>query len=175
MAQASNPPLPLPPWNAAAKVVRSFPPHTLARTAPRLPHSESPSAFSCVAKTACIALHKRVDQAHSRAFLQHTQDLEDTQELHAVNEVAVGVAAGSCEIDFRLPLTLQELRSVVGEDACARILSALETYASDAIALRRTTASGRWINFHTDKAARTVQVPDCLNCVSCCVRSTTVM
>jgi hypothetical protein len=170
-------PSPLPPSNAAAKLVRSFPPHTLARTAHRLPHSESPSAFSCVAKTACIALYKRVDQAHSRAFLQHTQDLEDTQELHAVNEheVAVGVAAGSCKIDFRLHLTPQELRSLVGEDACARILSALETYESDAIALRRTTASGRWINFHTDKAARTVQVLDCLNCVSCQVRSTTVM
>ena len=38
------------------------------------------------------------------------------------------------------------------------ILSALETDAPDAIAMHRTTASGRWINFHTDAAARTVQV-----------------
>jgi hypothetical protein len=168
-------PSPLPPPNAVAELVRSFHPHTLARTAPRPPLSESLPAFSCVSETACLALRKRVDEAHSRAFLQHTQDLEDTQVLHAVNEVAVGVAAGSCETDFRLHLTLQELRSLVGEDSCARILSALETDAPDAIALRRTTASGRWINFHTDKAARTVQVTDCHNCVSCCVRSTTVM
>lgn len=168
-------PSPLPPPNAVAQLVRSFHPHTLARTAPRPPLSESLPTFSCVSETACLALRERVDEAHSRAFLQHTQDLEDTQVLHAVNEVAVGVAAGSCETDFRLPLTLQELRSVVGEDACARILSALEIDAPDAIALRRTTASGRWINFHTDKAARTVQVTYCINCVSCCVRITTVM
>jgi hypothetical protein len=105
-----------------------------------------------------MALRARVDQAHSRAFLQHTQDLADLQVQYSGNDVAQGVAAGSCEDDFRLPLALQELRSVVGDDACARILSALETDAPDAIVLRRTVASGRWINFHTDTAARTVQV-----------------
>ncbi len=60
--------------------------------------------------------------------------------------------------DFRLLLTLHELRSIVGDDACERILTALETDAPDAVALRRTTASGRCINFHKDAAARTVQV-----------------
>jgi hypothetical protein len=80
------------------------------------------------------------------------------QALAVHNTVADGVAVGSCEGDFRLLLTLQELRSTIGDDACERILSALETDAPDAIALRRTTASGRWINFHTDAAARTVQV-----------------
>jgi hypothetical protein len=39
----------------------------------------------------------------------------------------------------------------VNDDACASILRALETDEPDAI-------SGRWINFHTDAAARTVQV-----------------
>ena len=52
----------------------------------------------------------------------------------------------------------QLLRSIVGDDAVARILNALETDAADAIALRRTTASGRWINLHTDTAARTLHV-----------------
>jgi hypothetical protein len=54
-------------------------------------------------------------------------------------------------------ITVRQLRSIVGRDACARILSELET-SPDAIALRRTTASGRWINFHTDAAALTLQV-----------------
>ena len=54
----------------------------------------------------------------------------------------------------------------MGDDACARILTALETDAPDAIALRRTSASGRWINFHTDKSARTVQVCACSSRVS---------
>ena len=52
----------------------------------------------------------------------------------------------------------QLLRSTVGDDAVARILNSLETDAADAIALRRTTASGRWINLHTDTAARTLHV-----------------
>ncbi len=37
---------------------------------------------------------------------------------------------------------------MVGDDSYARVLTALETDEPDAIALRRTTASGRWINFH---------------------------
>jgi ubiquitin C len=152
-------PSPLPPPSVVAELVRSLPPRSLASTAARPPLSESLPAFSCVAQTACIALRSRVDRAHSQAFSQQTQDLADNQALPAGNDVAYGVAAGSCEDDFRLPLALQELRSVVGDDACARILSALETDAPDAIVLRRTTASGRWINFHTDTAARTVQVP----------------
>ena len=61
-------------------------------------------------------------------------------------------------ITVNLFITLQELQATVGDDACAHILSALETDAPDAIALRRTSASGRWINFHTDTAERTVQV-----------------
>ena len=77
------------------------------------------------------------------------------------NSVADGVAAGSSEGDFKLLLTLPELRSIVGHEACARVLSALEADAPDAIALRRTTASSRWINFHTDAAARTVQASAC--------------
>ena len=60
---------------------------------------------------------------------------------------------------------------MVGDDACARILAALETDAPDAIALRRTAASGRWINFHTDTgASRTVQVGSAI--VPLIVRST---
>jgi hypothetical protein len=58
---------------------------------------------------------------------------------------------------------MHELQAIVGKPACARILSELESDCPDAIALRRTTASGRWINFHTDTAARTVQV--CNPCV----------
>lgn len=161
-------PSPLPPPSAVAELVRSIRPQTLAPTAARPPLSELLPAFSCVAEAACMALRTRVDQAHSRAFLQHTQDLADLQVQYSGNDVAQGVAAGSCEDDFRLPLALQELRSVVGDDACARILSALETDAPDAIVLRRTVASGRWINFHTDTAARTVQVTPSSSSSSAC-------
>jgi ubiquitin C len=151
-------PAPLPHPDDVAALARLFPPHAFAPTAARPPLSLSLPAFSCVAEAACTALRARVDKAHNRAFHDQTSDHADAQALAAHNAVADGVAAGSCEGDFRLLLTLQELRSIVGDDACERILSALETDAPDAIALRRTTASGRWINFHTDAAARTVQV-----------------
>ena len=77
----------------------------------------------------------------------------------ANNDVAHATASHSCADGFRMLISLRELRAIVGKEACACILSELETDSPDAIALRRTTASGRWINFHTDTAARTVQVP----------------
>ena len=152
-------PLPLPLPNDVAALALSFPPHPLSPTAARLPLSPSPPAFSCVPEAACVALRARVDQAHARTFALQPVHNDTTPCVAQCNEVTDGVAAGSCEGDFRLLLSLQELRSMVGDDACARILAALETDAPDAIALRRTAASGRWINFHTDTgASRTVQV-----------------
>ncbi len=61
---------------------------------------------------------------------------------------------------------MQELEAVVGGSACRRVMSALEADApkrfcsrvGDAIVVRRTVATGSWINFHTDTVARTVQV-----------------
>ena len=149
----------LPHPDDVAALVRAFNTHNSTLSAPRPPLSHSPAAFSCVSQAACIALRKLVDQAHTRTYSQQLRDHVGAQPIAAAcNKVADGVAAGSREADFKLLLTLQELRSVVGQDACARILSALETDAPDAIALRRTTASSCWINFHTDAAARTVQV-----------------
>lgn len=61
-------------------------------------------------------------------------------------------------------LSAEQLLGYVGERAMARILSALGAPVADAIALRRTTATGRWIGFHTDvHTARTVQVSSCVN------------
>lgn len=155
-------PKPLPHPDDVAALVRAFNDHESSTppSASRPPLSDSPAAFSCVSQTACIALRNIIDQAHTRTYSQQLHD--DHAGAHPVvaerNKVADGVAAGSHEADFKLLLTLHELRSIVGDDACERILSALETDTPDAIALRRTTASGRWINFHTDAAARTVQV-----------------
>jgi ubiquitin C len=155
-------PSPPPHPDAVTALARSFPLHPTAPTAVRPPLSQSPPAFSCVTAAACIALRQRVDQAHNRAFSQQAQNHAGSQALAAdYSWVAQGVAEGSCEGDYKLLLTLPELQSIVGDDACARILRALETDEPDAIVLRRTTASGRWINFHTDLAARTVQVGAC--------------
>ena len=151
-------PEPLPRPHAVAALARSFPPHSYSPTAARLPLLQSPSAFSCVTKAACIALRNLVDREHDRTFAQRAALDAETRCLAQRNDVCASVAEGSSEGDFKLLLTLQKLRSIVGDDSCAQIMSALEAEAPDAIALRRTTASGRWINFHTDTAARTVQV-----------------
>ncbi len=157
-------PEPLPHPDDVAALVRAFSPHTTSTPpAPRPPFSHSPAEYSCVSQDACIALRKLVDQAHTRTFSQtHSQQLYDqagSRPMH--NSVADGVAAGSDEGDYKLLITLPELRSIVGDEACSRVLSALEADAPDAIALRRTTARSRWINFHTDAAARTVQASAC--------------
>jgi hypothetical protein len=81
-----------------------------------------------------------------------------TQCMAACNHIALNLVSSNCESDFRLVLTLHELRTHVGDSACRRIFSALETDAPDAIVLRRTAATGSWIGFHTDTFARTVQV-----------------
>jgi hypothetical protein len=87
----------------------------------------------------------------------------------AAAALARGVAQGSTLEDFKLLLTPQQLAAAVGSDACAALCAALARWPPsvgtgaaplpDAIALRRTTATGRWINFHTDAAARTLCVP----------------
>jgi ubiquitin len=151
-------PEPLPSPDAVAALARSFPPHSNSPTFPRLPLFQSPSAFSCVTEAACKALRNLLDREHDRIFTQRAALDAETLCLAQRNDVCASVAEGSSEGDFKLLLTMQKLRSIVGDDSCAQIMSALETEAPDAIALRRTTASGRWINFHTDPAARTVQV-----------------
>ena len=161
-------PEPLPHPHEVKALVELFPPHPSAHSAPRPPLVESPSAFTCVSEAACVALRKLVDQAHNQAYSQQRRALPVPQLLAARNKVAQGVAAGSCEGDFKLLLSLQELQSIVGDDAISCILRALETDEPDAIALRRTTACDRWINFHTDAAARTVQVGACTSrCFDC--------
>ena len=144
-------PSPPPHSDAVTALARSSPLHPTAPTAARPPLSQSPPAFSCVTAASCIALRQRVDQAHNRAFSQQAQNHAGSQALAAdYSWAAQGVAEGSCEGDYKLLLTLPELQSIVGGDAYARIMCALETDEPDAIVLRRTTANGRWINFHTD-------------------------
>ena len=146
-------PHPLPTPEAVAAVAAALHGSSSARP-PLLLHSAP--AFSCVSLDACAALRARVDGAH-RAFVETNTSVAAPRAAN--NDVAHAVASHSCADDFRMLLSLRELLAIVGKEACACILAELETDSPDAIALRRTTASGRWINFHTDTAARTVQVP----------------
>ena len=101
----------------------------------------------------CAALMKRVNEAfETRACVLPAGS----------SELAVSVHSSCRDDDFKLIITADELLTCVGHAAYASMMAALGLHESDvpdAVVLRRTTGTGRWINFHTDKALRTVQVP----------------
>ena len=68
------------------------------------------------------------------------------------------IVDGSKRDDFKMLLRRDELCAMVG-DAAYLSMTELLGREPDAIALRRTVGTGKWIGFHTDDAGRTVQVP----------------
>jgi hypothetical protein len=80
------------------------------------------------------------------------------------NDLAGLVAAGSRPDDFKLLLSRADLVTLLGHSAGATVYAALSEIlgaAPDAVAVRRTVGTGRWIGWHTDTASRTVQVRRC--------------
>ena len=149
-------PYPTPSTAAVQALVRYVVSKTSSSVSARISTFGLP--FSCASEEACVALQQRVDHAHSRAFAPSPPTMHAPEPWAACSELGWNLVNSSCENDFRMLLTLQELRAIAGHETCMRILSALETETPDAIVLRRTVASGRWIDFHTDTVARTVQV-----------------
>ena len=161
-------PSPLPPPAAVTALVRSLVSQPRASSAARIPMPDTLPPFSCLSQVACAALIQRVDQAHAGAYTSLSQNEYAPCSAAHCSGLAQALVNSSCENDFRLLLSLQELLAVAGDYSCQRILSALETNAPDAIVLRRTVATGSWISFHTDAVARTVQVllPSIVPCAS---------
>ena len=161
-------PSPLPPPAAVTVLVRSLVSQPRASWAARIPTPDTLPPFSCLSEEACAALIQRADQAHAGAYTSLSQKEYAPCSAAPCSGLAQALVNSSCENDFRLLLSLQELLAVAGDYSCQRILSALETNAPDAIVLRRTVATGSWISFHTDAVARTVQVllPAIVPCAS---------
>eukprot|EP00047_Mylnosiga_fluctuans_P005024 m.237936 g.237936 ORF g.237936 m.237936 type:complete len:408 (+) comp13221_c0_seq1:38-1261(+) len=126
----------------------------------------------------CARLIALVDAAWENARVCHGAPESSTDTTASIGQdssascnrsLTDSVRAGSREDDFKLVMDADALRDVIGEHALQAIGSALlhcNERASgitprnpDAIAVRRTTGTGRWIGFHTDRAGRTVQVP----------------
>ena len=63
----------------------------------------------------------------------------------ALNSSQVQVANGSCETDFKVLVSPAQLFDIIGEASYDAILQALECSVPDAIVLRRTVATGRFI------------------------------
>jgi hypothetical protein len=152
-------PSPLPPPVAVAALVRSFMSQAAAASsAPRIPNASVLPPYSCLTKQACDTLIQRVDHAHASVYTTSPQNEPGLRPSASCGELARDLVSSNCESDFRLLLCVQELLAIVGDSAYSRILSALEAHAPDAIVIRRTVATGSWIDFHTDTVARTVQV-----------------
>ncbi len=118
-----------------------------------------------ISHDACTALIAQVDRAWAD---------ECTESLCAHRNVTAGgshfnalehsVQSGSRPDDFKQLLTPAALAAAIGAEASAAITALLDSLADgdsgppDAITVRRTVGTGRWIGFHTDRAAASVQV-----------------
>ena len=124
--------------------------------------------LAVVAPDACRTLRLLVARAHAEAAAAGSFVPQlSLGQGDGLNSTQLHVASGSCETDFKMLLSPDQLLNIIGADAYRDILAALQVSVPDAIVLRRTVATGRFIAFHTDHAARTVQVP--LNHDSSCV------
>ena len=115
-----------------------------------------------VDRKACAALVEAVERAWSVAAESPVED-----KCRNFGSTAAAVLSSSTREDFRHLLSPSEFVGIVGNQAFAALTALLYGESSgegpgarvpDVIALRRTTASGRWIGWHTDTASRTVQV-----------------
>jgi len=106
-------------------------------------------------KDQCLKLIELAEQAYSKFNLG-----ESTVDLSTLSNLEKSVYSGSRLDDFKTILTVKDLVDIIGDRAYDKICQTLGiTESPDAIAIRRTVAENRWINFHTDNALKTVQVP----------------
>lgn len=109
-------------------------------------------------KGQCFKLIELADNTYSKFKLG--ESLIDTNTLSNLEK---SVHSGSRLDDFKTILSVKELTDVIGDKAYEKICDTLgltgKSRSPDAIAIRRTVAENRWINFHTDNALKTVQVP----------------
>jgi hypothetical protein len=129
------------------------------------------NAERVISHDACAALIALVDGAWetewSNDACPHRTFAAD-RSSRDLNALERSVQGGSCAHDFKLLITPAALAAAIGAEASAAITALLDSLADgdsatqrhrpDAIAVRRTVGTGRWIGFHTDRAAATVQV-----------------
>ena len=106
-------------------------------------------------KDQCLKLIELAEQAYSKFNLG-----ESTVDPSTLSNLEKSVYSGSRLDDFKTIVTVKDLVDIIGDRAYDKICQTLGiTESPDAIAIRRTVAENRWINFHTDNALKTVQVP----------------
>jgi hypothetical protein len=103
---------------------------------------------------------------HGQQNMPHPQPQQQQQQQQQLrSKLAEDIAAGATEDDFKVLLTPPALTARIGAQAFQKLNGILQGRAGgnaplpDAIAIRRTMATGKWIKWHTDAAARTLCVP----------------
>ena len=148
--QGPHLPSPLPPPSAVAAAVAALQPSGAAPAPLLLPPAPALELVPAPARAALVAL---IDAAWAAC-----SSGAGAGAPAAAHPLAAAVAAACCRDDFKLLLQPAALAASIGEGAAEALAAALGG-PPHAIALRRTAATGRWINLHTDAAGATVQVP----------------
>jgi hypothetical protein len=110
-----------------------------------------------ISPTACKVLRERVERAFGEAKSTGTFSPRALPAQSCgcdTNSPQSHVAVSSCETDFKIYLSSTELINIIGSDGYRSIVSSLGCTTPDALVLRRTAATNRFIAFHTDHAAR---------------------
>ena len=127
-----------------------------------------------LSRDACISLVRAVDAAYEDTRGCDSGTARRTAPGGSLRGADMGALAGSIAAssradDFKLVLRDQAgLEQLLGKSEGAVVyqaLTALLGVRPDALAIRRTVGTGRWISWHTDFAARTVQVTDYPSCL----------
>ena len=97
----------------------------------------------------------------ARARLMVRLDARHSNSMHGTGGGTASTSDAEAEVsaaDLRMTLTVEELTTAIGTDALNRIT---EAFAGpyDTIRLRRVTACGACIPFHSDFSRRTMQIP----------------
>lgn len=124
---------------------------------------------------AWVATHGEHRQQNAPHPHPHSQQQQRQREW---SKLAEDIAARATEDDFKVVLSPPALTALIGARAFQQLNGILQGKAGaaagvgnaplpDAIAIRRTVATGKWIKWHTDAAGRTLCVPlsDANDCI----------
>ena len=146
---------PHPPTSVSPQIVSAVAHFCGGKSCAQAPTADCNRAV--ISLTACKFLRERIERAFAEAKSTGTfspQALPAQSCSTDSNSPQSHVAVSSCETDFKIRLSAAELINIIGCDGYHSIISSLGCSTPDALVLRRTAATNRFIAFHTDHAAR---------------------
>ena len=146
---------PHPPTSVSPQIVSAVAHFCGGKSCAQAPTADCNKAIISLA--ACKILRERIERAFAEAKSTGTfspQALPAQSCSTDSKSPQSHVVVTSCETDFKIRLSSAELINIIGCDGYHSIISSLGCSTPDALVLRRTAATNRFIAFHTDHAAR---------------------